>query len=401
MHTTVQTYAPDNYKQYVTQNTADIAKNKTDILTIPGGMVVVDRQNNTIGVFDKDMTPIPETLCNNSGRILREPRKNNIQYIDADAIYCGDGRMFHFGDFLLEGTAFLYPFLNKKYRDAKFVFCSPTINALPKYVFDILAVAGIRRDNIILATRPLKFNTVYIPQRAQNYLTGRMTSDSWRKTCQHMAQHVKHGYKYNKIYVSRAKMDVRRVFGEERIQKIFEQNGYKVIYPETMPFEQQIAMVKNCKYLAGCAGTALHLAMFMAPGGTVIQIKRNTDIGDNIVAQHVINQTVGLNLVLVWGSVESQSSEHFTPQPQIIGMTPYMQKFLDDYGFKYSDKDLQSDTNAMSEYDAQLRKYNRSQVKTLSRKIRVAFIKLITNPIPYRGPRERLRHKLKKMLRIK
>ena len=196
-------------------------------------------------------------------------------------------------------------------------------------------------------------------------------------------------------------MGDRRTFGEERIQKIFQRNGYKVIYPETMPFAQQIAMVKNCRYLAGCAGTALHLAMFMAPGGTVIQLKRNTDIVDNIVAQHVINQTIGLNLILIWASVETQSSIHFSPQPQIIGITPYLHKFLDDYGFKYSARDLQPATNAMAEYDAQLCKYNNARKKTLSQKIRVAIIKLVTNPIPYRGPRERLRHKLKKVLRIK
>ena len=41
-----------------------------------------------------------------------------------------------------------------------------------------------------------------------------------------------------------------------------------------MPLAHQVAAIKNAKVLAGCGGTALHLALFMKPGGRVVQIKR-------------------------------------------------------------------------------------------------------------------------------
>ena len=54
---------------------------------------------------------------------------------------------------------------------------------------------------------------------------------------------------------------------------------------------EQIALVKNARVLAGCAGTALHLALFMAPGGVVVQIKRNARAKCNADIQNLINKT--------------------------------------------------------------------------------------------------------------
>ena len=162
---------------------------------------------------------------------------------------------------------------------------------------------------------------------------------------------------YDKIYLSRGKMNDGRTFGEKSIEKIFAKNGYKIIYPETLPLSHQITLARNCKYMAGTAGTALHLAMFMCPGGTVIQIKRNTLPIDNADIQKQICDICGLNFVYVAGSIEKIPTGHFSQMPQIIGITDSMIKFFDDNNFQYNKGDIAPDNNAWSQYNRQMRRY--------------------------------------------
>jgi hypothetical protein len=52
------------------------------------------------------------------------------------------------------------------------------------------------------------------------------------------------------------------VWGEKIVETIFKDKGYKIVYPETLPVKKQIALMKNCKSLAGISGSALHLSLF-------------------------------------------------------------------------------------------------------------------------------------------
>jgi capsular polysaccharide biosynthesis protein len=164
---------------------------------------------------------------------------------------------------------------------------------------------------------------------------------------------------YEKIYVSRMAMQSRRTFGEGVVQKIFEKNGYKIICPETLPLTEQIALVKNARVLAGCAGTALHLALFMAPGGVVVQIKRNARAKCNADIQNLINDTKRLNGIFISGSVEEKPTDHCSSVPQIIGVNSHMRDFFDAYGFRYDEKDLRRDADDFAEYKRELAEYNK------------------------------------------
>ena len=140
------------------------------------------------------------------------------------------------------------------------------------------------------------------------------------------------------------------MFGEEKIQRIFEKNGFEVVYPEQLPLSQQAQLVSQASVLAGCAGTALHLALFMRPGGTVVQIKRNSKTPDNFRAQNLINNTKHLNGVFIQASVETVPTEHSTFEPQLIGVNENMRRFFDENGFEYDADDLAPDSEALVQY---------------------------------------------------
>ena len=146
-------------------------------------------------------------------------------------------------------------------------------------------------DDILILNETTQFRRVYVPVQGFNIPV--YSSAAFGKTYDAIAAAVKQPKQiYEKIYVSRMAMQSRRTFGESVVQIIFEKNGYKIICPETLPLVEQIGLVKNARVLAGCAGTALHLALFMAPGGVVVQIKRNARAKCNADIQNLINVIV-------------------------------------------------------------------------------------------------------------
>ncbi|MBD5391659.1 glycosyltransferase family 61 protein [bacterium] len=392
-------YAPKSYQEYIEHNVKDLTK-RTDIKIekYPGAVLLADPLNETCGAFDRDLNFIDASLCYSAHRhqrIPKPPRASKIIMSDDDAVYCGHGVFQHFGHFLLEGMNRIYPFLDVKYKNAKFVFCpSKKVGTIPNYVIEFLTMFGIPVENIVVLKQPTRFRNVYVPRQAYNL--HRWTSDAQTKTYAEIAKNAPDNGKHEKIYMSRARLGQRRTYGEEKIQQIFAKNGYTIVYPEQISLAQQIGYVKNCKYLAGCAGTALHLAAFMPAGGTVIQLKRNTtmvhpELDDNAAAQELINRTSGQKFILIWASTEAAPSIHCTNQPQIIGVNEYLKKFLDDNGFKYSSDDITPNNTEIEQYNAELATWHVRTKKTTVKRIARALIRFVCIFVPGRARRTAVR----------
>ena len=400
-----QIFAPQAYKEYIDSHLKSRGvKTHCDITDVPMGYVAVDRSNETFGVLDSDRRVVLASVSTRGGDKGNLPRVTvgaNTPYIDADVIYCcGGWTFFHFGHFLLECMNRMYPVLDSKYTDCKYVFAVLDMRPVPEYVYQVFDLLGVPRENILVINQTTQFRTVYVPE--QSFDICRYSSTIYARLGRKISRAVGPGARYDKVYVSRLKLGARKTFGEELIQKIFEKNGYTVIYPEQMSIRDQIAAVKNCKYLAGLAGTALHLALFMQPGGggekrTVIQIKRNTGIADNSYAQYLINQCVDSDLVLVWAGTEDVPSAHWTACPQIVGPTQYFREFLDAMNFQYSADDLKPDSRALAQYTAALQEYRRTLDNDFVHQIKKVIIRTVGAMIPVR----RWRHMVRRFLEQK
>lgn len=122
-------------------------------------------------------------------------------------------------------------------------------------------------------------------------------------------------------------------------------------------------MISETSVLAGCAGTALHLALFMKPGGTVIQIKRNSKISDNFPAQNLINNTKHLNGVFVQASIETVPTDHSTFEPQLIGVNDNLKSFFDDFGIVCDADDMTPDNADIAMYNSALAAWHAAHPK--------------------------------------
>lgn len=368
-------YIPDEMSLYVNEEKyPDLIID--DVEEIERGIIVLDHSFQNTGVYYPDgQLCAPSILQRYEIKDILHKYKKHIsikQYIDEEVIYIGTGYMFeHFGHFLIEGTSRLWPLLYPKYKNMKVAISLKNRKDIPSFVRKMLNALGVLDSNIIIVNKNTQFAKVFIPHQSSivdvNILP--ITKQVFDKIASELGN--ENIQTYEKIYLSRGAMNDGRTFGEAKIENMFAKNGYKIIYPEKLPLEQQITLAHCCKELAGTAGSALHLAFFMKPGGRVIQIKRNSNNSDNINIQNMIGVVSHLETVLIYGSIETHQTEHFTLAPQIIGVTPQMIRFFNDNGFEYDESDLTPDNAEFEKYKNQLKKYTKHQ----------KFIKIMNFPI--------------------
>ena len=391
-------YVPDGTKKQIHEQYNEIKiKNNLKISKYHDATFIIDHERPAYGAVDVNNNFIPDSAFyryKSAPAIPKIPHRQTKNYIDADAIYCGGGSFFHFGHFLTEGMSRSWPHDDPKYAHMKYVFY--TDDKMPSWAKALLNISGIQDEQILTINQSTRFRSLYVPQ--QSHVICNFASKQFAQHFANIAKNVS-PEKYDKIYLSRMAMGAKKVFGEDTVQRIFEKNGFKIICPEKLPVAKQIALMRNCKILAGCAGTALHLAAFMPRGGTVIQLKRNL-CGGNEIEQQIINKAVGLDFILIHASIETQPSSHFTDAPQIIGVTEYLKQFLDDYNFKYTDTDIKNNNNTLQDYQMALSAYNNEKKSTI-RKIKKAVIRLASCWWPTKRLRASIRTKLEHILNYK
>lgn len=333
-------YASNRYKRFFTKSIKDITFMRSlRVQAIDNAAVIIEPATQRFGVFDANYAVIQESLQLRN-KIVQEPPKftSPTNFLDIEAVYIGTLED-HFGHFLLEHTNRLYPVLQAKYKNMKYIILNNrNLPKVPDFVFEFLRMLGIKQSDVYVINYNVKVKRLYVPPVA--FEIPNMSSSAFCKTFDAAAAHAQPAHRIEKIYVSRQRLPGRATFGERQIQRVFEKNGFTVIYPEQLSLYEQICYMKHCKCLAGIAGSALHLSLFMPKGGTVIQIKRNKLPADNANTQYLLCKTKHCDFVLVDCAREILPTHHWSEFPQIIGPTKYLEQFLRDFQFTYDVQDL-------------------------------------------------------------
>jgi len=80
---------------------------------------------------------------------------------------------------------------------------------------------------------------------------------------------------------------------DSALDEVFAGAGYAVVTPEELPVLDQVRLAAGAKVLAGCAGTALHLAAFAPAGTRVIEIGDTRSPDVQVPQQQVIDHLRG------------------------------------------------------------------------------------------------------------
>lgn len=319
-------------------------------------IVCASQKRHKMGVYDAGRCFVPESGVKVRRKHIQKYKSvRAVPYVDYDVMFLGEVH-WHFGHFLLEHTDRLWAAMQKQ-NVQKFVFVfNKNAGKIPSWLYDFTSMMGIKCDDVLVIDKTTRFKSVLVPEPSVNK---NAWTSLWPETFRYMADNVKDVVCADKIYVSRDSLKHRRTFGEKSVQSVFKKNGFKIVYPEQLDLPHQVAIMKNARVLAGCAGTALHLALFMKPGGRVVQIKRNSGYDDNCVSQYLICDACGHDLDLIWASAEVEQTQHFTNVPQFISVGKYMQNWFEENKFNYDANDIEQDVCEFAEYSDALALYKK------------------------------------------
>ena len=77
----------------------------------------------------------------------------------------------------------------------------------------------------------------------------------------------------DRVYLSRRATSMRVMVNEAALERALAARGFRTVRPETMSASDQIAAVRGAKVVVGATGAQLSNALFLPPGGTLIEIQ--------------------------------------------------------------------------------------------------------------------------------
>lgn len=240
----------------------------------------------------------------------------------------------HFGHFLCESLNRLWYVVNHSEQAYPVVFICEKTRAISAAVRSLLELLDLSGDRLILIDRPTRFAKIIVPE-ASSVLTGFYTKEfplPFRAIAQKIASRP-----FEKVYFSRRKFRGGiKIYGEDKLEKVFRKNGYKIVYPEQISLREQIAYVKGAKEIACVMGSAAHLSLFASPGTKLIVLERTEHINKE---QILINQAMELDWYSVCANMNYLPVGHEF-SPILMGITDYAAAFFTDHGFSFNRKDV-------------------------------------------------------------
>lgn len=203
------------------------------------------------------------------------PCSKSISNLSGHYIYLGFYTEHH-GHFLLETLSRLWAIKNSEQFDG-FIFNDFIIprksDEFSNFALFCFNKLGIDTDKIIVLEHDVVIEKLTIPN-AQCYILNKAHPNYID-----IFKRLRHGVldiKANnlKLYLSRSKLQKRKrkIVNEHKIEEVFTEHGFKVIYMEDLAIDMQLFFLQNAKAIAGLEGSALHNCLFMKPGGKVINI---------------------------------------------------------------------------------------------------------------------------------
>lgn len=273
--------------------------------------------------------------------------KKDVAVCDETVIY--GGVLFdHFGHFLVESVNRLWYVVKNRDQPYPIVFIKEMARKLSPHVIEFFKLLGIDKERLVFIDKPTRFSKIIVP--CQSGVLSGYYSELFMLPYQIAAAAVD-AKPCERVYLSRRRFkNGITIYGEEKLEKAFKANGFKVIYPERLSLRDQIAYIKGAKEIASIVGSATHLSLFAKNGTKNIVLERTEHINKE---QILINQANCLD----WYSINANMN--YLPvghefSPILMGVTDSAAAFFKDHLFAFDEKDV----NRIS--DRAVRKFNRA-----------------------------------------
>ena len=270
---------------------------------------------------------------------------SSAEYLDEDVIYLGYINN-HWGHFLIDCSTRLYYYLEHRDTPCRYAFL---VNENTEYQ----AIAPIRRffellgiaDRLLFVNKVTRCRKIRIPE--QGYMINGYYSKPFLKVFETVAEQVdctKYP-SYDRVYYSRDQFKKAKgsEIGEAVLLDLFRKNDFTIISPEKLTLDEQIALIRNTRLLAGIMGTLGHNMLFARPGQQMLLINKTHNMN---VAQMDINEMMQLDMTYI--------DSYLAEFPSLIGNGPFLltyssmlEKYVKDHNWQKPSEEL-TDENALS-----------------------------------------------------
>jgi hypothetical protein len=203
--------------------------------------------------------------------VLTDPSSS----IDEEVVYLG-WLFNHYGHFLMQSLARAW-FLAELEPSVKVVFHHPSATwpRLANWTQRMLAAFGIPPDRILVLETPTRLRRLIVPEPL--FEPRSVADDKTVRVHERMAQpyqdvaaQIVGGLKPSAqpLYLSRRLLpsSQRLMIGEDQLEELLRQNGFRIAYPETIPFEEQVRLINSHAEIFSNAGSAAQNVLFALHG---------------------------------------------------------------------------------------------------------------------------------------
>ena len=199
-----------------------------------------------------------------------DTQSDNIEFIDEEVIFLGP-LPDHYGHFITEGLSRLWLFLDGKYKNSNAIFISD--NESNKFL-EFWNLFGLRPNQFKKITTPVRYRSIIIPEpsiQLHNYY-----HDAFNETVRAILKTLPRKEQKN-LFLSKKNHSFfnGKSIGEGSLESAFRKNNFDIIYPESLPLSDFIAMLHSAKTVASISGTSAHNAMFMSQDSNLVCLNRS------------------------------------------------------------------------------------------------------------------------------
>ncbi len=251
--------------------------------------------------------------------------KDKVKYINEKVIYL-NYFVKHWGHYLIDVIGRLWYILENDITDYKIVYTTSLgqDEKIKGNYLELLKLLGIDESKLLMVNKVTRFKEIIVPE--MSIFPGKYYTNEYVKIFDKIVENCNIKSKTeSKIYCSRKllKNANKKEIGEEKIEKAFNDNGYKSVYFEKMSVKEQIEIINNSKEIVAVSGTLPHNLLFARNKPHVVILNKTYKLN---MHQFLVNQIADLQVDFI--------DVHISPQPVLYGKGPFVMKvtkFLKEY----------------------------------------------------------------------
>ena len=238
-----------------------IEKTKPYVVKVKNGIILPERPGDLPwglgGCLDEAGNLIPESTVNGAYGGKYNFDENSIEKLDETVVLIPMIPK-HWGHFIIDVISRLWIFLDDRFdtKNLKIYYCAfgwgeKKLSGNYLRFMEYLGIA----DRLIQVDHPIQAKEVWVPSFTMSYRIS--CNEEYKVPVEYVIQKVlasdkvKNLEPYEKIYFTRTHFATSQLkeIGEIDIEKTMQSNGYHILSPEKLNFEEQIYYIHQCKVM--------------------------------------------------------------------------------------------------------------------------------------------------------